>query len=119
VPLIANANGSNAEYPQGVVHRLDDIYADGDLVAALQQLRAQPGQRHALGEAGRQWVASHHDPQAIALQYRDAIEAATARPHAPAYWALVDRLAALGTPPGPDDLLAAATAIAACRLPEG
>lgn len=113
VPLVANANGSNAEYPQGVLMRLEDEYSDQDLLAALLQLRAQPALRRELSEAGRAWVADHHDPQAIARQYFEAIESAAANPHAPAYWALVDRLAGLGAPEQEADLLTLASAVAA------
>lgn len=113
VPLVANANGSNAEYPQGVIHRLEDDYRDADLLAALERLRAAPQERRQFGEAGRAWVAAHHDPQAIARQYRDAIESAAANPHAQAYWTLVDRLAALGEPPAEAALLDVAAAVAA------
>ncbi|HSV44949.1 MAG TPA: glycosyltransferase, partial [Ramlibacter sp.] len=111
--VIANANGSNAEYPHGVLYRLEDEYADDDLLTALLRLRAQPQERHALGLEGRRWVAERHDPQAVALQYQAAIEAAAARPHAQGYWDLIDRLAALEAAPSEADLLAAATALAA------
>ena len=117
VALVANANGSNAEYPQGVIHRLEDEYSDADLLAALVRLRAAPQERRQLGEAGRAWVAAHHDPQAVALAYREAIEAAAAQPHATAYWRLVGRIAALGNPPREADLLDVAAAIAATCTP--
>jgi glycosyltransferase involved in cell wall biosynthesis len=119
VPLVANANGSNAEYPHGVIHRLEDEYSDEDLLAALERLRADPQERRRLGEAGRAWVAANHDPRAIALAYREAIEAAAAQPHGTAYWNLVDRIAALGEPPREADLLDVAAAIAATGRPAG
>lgn len=113
VPVIANANGSNAEYPDDVICKLPDPFTDTELVQALQRLRADPAARHRLSEAGSAWVRAHHDPRAVALAYRDAIEDFSAHPRHANYWLAVDAIAALHKAPPESDLIEAAAALAA------
>lgn len=113
VPLIANANGTAAEYPTELMSRLPDQFTDADLIAALERLRDVPAERERLSTAGRAWVQRHHDPVQIASEYRDAIEQFTAHPHAPVYRQLVEAIARLGPPDRQDDLVDTAVAIAA------
>ncbi|MDF2466731.1 MAG: glycosyltransferase [Ramlibacter sp.] len=113
VPLIANANGSAAEYPAGLVSLLPDAFTDDELIDALERLRNAPGERERQSVAGREWVARHHDPARIGREYRDAIEQFSADPHDPVYRQLVERIAELGQPERQDDLVDTAVAIAA------
>lgn len=112
VPLIMNANGSNAEYPAEVACLLPDLFSDSELVEALERLRADEPERRRLHEAGPAWIARHHDPALVARQYRDAIEAFAAHPQHRAYWAAVDAIGALGAA-AEHDLAHAAVALEA------
>lgn len=112
VPLIANANGSNAEYPHDIVHLLSDLFTDEELVTALERLRHDASERSRLSAAAQSYVAKLHDPVAVARQYRNAIESFAARPQHEAYWNAVDALGALG-PTVEDNLVAAAIALEA------
>jgi glycosyltransferase involved in cell wall biosynthesis len=112
VPVLANANGSNAEYPPHVLHMLADEFTDDQLIDALERLRRDPLQRRAFSQAGREWIQVHHHPQTVAQQYRDAIEHFAAEPANTAYWQAVDTIAALGLP-AEEDLEDAAIALAA------
>jgi glycosyltransferase involved in cell wall biosynthesis len=96
VPLLANANGSNAEYPADVVCLLPDVFSDEELVAALEKLRGDAGERARLSRAGQAHVATHHDPAVVAAWYRDAIEAFAAHPQHRGYWNAVNEIAAIG-----------------------
>jgi glycosyltransferase involved in cell wall biosynthesis len=71
---IVNANGSMAELPDDCVIRLDDLFSDEALGAALTRLWRDPAARRALGERARAHVGAHHHPRRVADQYRDAIE---------------------------------------------
>lgn len=113
VPVIANANGSNAEYPKGVVCKLPDEFTDAELVQALQRLRDDSAERRRLGEAGREWVRTHHEPQAVVRALRDAIEEFAAHPRHANYWRAVEAIAALHPAPAESDLIEASVALAA------
>jgi len=113
VPVISNANGSNAEYPPDVVCRLPDAFTDAQLVDAMQRLRGDAAARKRFSEAGRAWVLGHHDPRAIAGQYRDAIEEFALHPRHEEYWAAIDSIAAIGPKPAESDVVEAAAALAA------
>jgi len=112
VPLIANANGSNAEYPADTFAMLPDVFSDAQLVDALQRLRANDAERRRLADAGRAYVAREHDPAAIARQYRDAIESFDAHPQHRPYWKAVESIGAFG-PAAEQDLADAAIALEA------
>jgi glycosyltransferase involved in cell wall biosynthesis len=112
VPLIANAHGATAEYPSDALRLLPDEFTDAQLAGALEALRANESERGELALAGRAHIARAHDPAAVALAYRDAIEAFAARPQHAAYWHAVDAIGALG-PATERDLEAAAVALEA------
>jgi glycosyltransferase involved in cell wall biosynthesis len=113
VPVIANANGSNAEYPDDVVCKLPDEFTDAQLIAALQRLHTDPAERQGLSSAARAWVREHHDPRHVATLYRDAIEDFAAHPRHANYWEAVNAIAALHASPGEADLIEASVALAA------
>ena len=112
VPVLANANGSNAEYPPDVLDTLPDAVTDEQLIDALERLRREVPRRQALSRAGREWIQVHHDPKSIALQYRQAIEHFASHPAHAAYWQTIDSIASLGEPDA-EDLEDAAVALAA------
>lgn len=113
VPVIANANGSNAEYPDGVVCKLADDFTDAQLVEALERLRTDAAERQRLSGAGRSWVQEHHEPRLVARMYRDAIEEFAERPRHVNYWEAVNAIAALRDSVPDEDLIEAAAALAA------
>lgn len=117
VPVIANANGSNAEYPGDVVRLLPDEFTGSDLVAALQELRGDARLRERRSKAGREWIRNEHDPATIAGLYRDAIEWFAHHPQHAEYREAVRAIAALRKSPAEDDLAAAAVALAATIAP--
>jgi glycosyltransferase involved in cell wall biosynthesis len=112
VPVVANANGSTAEYPPEVVSFVPDAFSDQQLVAAIEQLHRDPAARQRRAEAGRAHVVAHHDPARVAAEYRDAIEAFAARPQHVPYWNAVAAIGALGAA-SDDDLARAAIALEA------
>ncbi len=103
VALIANANGTAAEYPAELMSLLPDAFTDEELIDALERLKDAPAERDRLSAAGRAWVAQHHDPAQVAREYRDAIEEFAANPHDPVYRQLIERIAELGEPEKQDE----------------
>lgn len=119
VPVLANANGPMTDFPPGVVEMLPDAFTQGELVAALERLRADAGLRGRMAQAGREHLLRRHHPRTVGDAYRDAIEAVYEEsPHA-AYRGLVASIARIdvGAPPQAADLSQAARAIAANRSP--
>lgn len=74
VPLIVNANGPMAEYPDDVLIKLDDEFEVDDLVAALKRLRTDTALRCELGARGPNYIAAVHEPHKTAAGYAAAIE---------------------------------------------
>lgn len=107
LPTIVNANGSMAELPDDAVCKLQDDFADADLIAALQTLRSDADKRAALGARAQAHLRTHHQPRACAAQYAQAIEAAYARARK-GWLGLADSLSRLGPPGDPHDLALAA-----------
>ncbi len=76
LPLVVNAYGSMAELPDAVAVKLSPGITETELTATLLRLHADPAARATLAAAARHHVATALDPDTIAAQYRDAIEAA-------------------------------------------
>jgi len=74
VPLIVNANGPMAEYPDDVLIKLPDELDVADLVAALRRLRTAAELRRELSVRGRNHIAEVHEPHKTAAGYAAAIE---------------------------------------------
>ena len=72
---VVNANGSMAELPEDCVRRLDDAFAEADLVSALTALWRDPTARKALGLKAQTHIARQHRPRSCANAYASAIEA--------------------------------------------
>ncbi|MEO8740566.1 MAG: glycosyltransferase [Casimicrobiaceae bacterium] len=82
VPVILNESGSFSDYPKEVVRGVGAEVNVTELASALGELHADPEARAAFGKAGRNYVARVHDPDAIAIEYANAIEDFTARARA-------------------------------------
>ena len=74
LPLVINAHGSMAEYPDDVVIKLPDSFNDRQLASTLERLYDNLELRHSLGQAGYRYVTEKHSPSYVASRYRDVIE---------------------------------------------
>lgn len=74
VPLIVNANGPMAEYPDDTLIKLDDEFDTNDLTEALERLHSSPELRAHLGKKGIAYVEASHDPHKTAAGYAASIE---------------------------------------------
>lgn len=74
VPLIVNANGPMAEYPDDVLIKLDDQFDVEDLVVALKRLRTDSALRRDFRARGPDYIAAVHEPHKTAAGYAAAIE---------------------------------------------
>ncbi len=79
LPTIVNAHASMAELPVGAVWQLPDHFEDGQLVAALEGLRACAPARSELGEYARAYVVREHAPEHCARAYYHALQAIYSR----------------------------------------
>lgn len=78
MPTIVNANGAFAALPDDAVCKLADRFTEAELVAALENLRADVGRRTRLGEAGRALLLRQHSQEHCAQLYADALDLALA-----------------------------------------
>jgi glycosyltransferase involved in cell wall biosynthesis len=113
VPVVLNANGPMADYPEDVVIRLSATFTDQELIGALERLRADSALRSFMAAAGRNWVQRHHDPSKIAAQYKNAIEHFAKNSRGARYQRTITAIANLDGSPEPYDWVATAEAIAA------
>ena len=74
IPLVINAHGPNAEYPEDILIKLPDEFDDGDLTKALEKLKSDHELRDKLKVAGRKYIYEKHNPKKIAYDYFNAIE---------------------------------------------
>ena len=119
VPLIVNACGPMAEFPDECVIKLREDFTDAELVQALEQVFADRALRERMASAGRRHIREHHHPAQIAEQYREAIEALSSASDRARYLRLVARIAQAcdAIEPSDADLAAAAVCIAANSRP--
>lgn len=113
LPVVLNANGSMAEYPNTAVCKLRDDFSEQELVEALELLKTNQSERERLSTAGLRLVTEGHDPQKIAQQYKDAIESFNENSSNSKYWNLIDLIAELPGPHKRADVIEAAIAITA------
>lgn len=73
-PLLVNANGTMAEFPEEIVIRLPDEFTLPELSQALEEIAKRAPLRERVGKSGQEYIKTHHDPHAVARLYRDAIE---------------------------------------------
>ncbi|SDF93260.1 MULTISPECIES: glycosyltransferase [unclassified Duganella] len=116
LPTVVNAHGSSADLPDSVLVKLDDECSSAALGAALTRLHGDAAGRQALAARARAYLQAHHAPQQVGPRFRDAIEQLTAASPLNHYATLVEALRRL-PPPGETELMDAAEAIAANRLP--
>ncbi|MYM68829.1 glycosyltransferase [Pseudoduganella sp. FT55W] len=116
LPTVVNAHGSSADLPAAVLVKLDDECSSADLGAALTRLHTDVGERHALGQRARAYMAAHHAPEQVGPRFRDAIEQLTAASPQTHYAELLEALRRLPAP-AEHELMNTAEAIAVNRLP--
>lgn len=112
LPVVLNANGSMAEYPDTAVCKLRDDFGEMELMEALELLKANREERRRLAAAGFRLVTEGHDPKRVAHQYKDAIEAFASNSAGSKYWELIDSVAILPGPSKRNDLVEVAVAVA-------
>lgn len=115
LPLIANACGTMAELPDEAVIKLREQFDQSELTAALEKLYYDSAARERLGSAARSYIHLHHDPIAIAQEYRDAIEYFTTQSERSRYLQLISeiKLPSGEVQPSEKDLVATAVSLAA------
>jgi len=74
VPLVINAHGPMAEYPDDVLIKLPDEFAADELVAALEILRNDPELRDRLAVRGKAYIDAVHAPALTVTGYSNVIE---------------------------------------------
>jgi len=74
LPLVINANGSLAEYPDNILRKLPDAFGQEELIEALEDLHIDLALCQRLSEAGRNYVAEHHSPVQVGRSFFGAIE---------------------------------------------
>ena len=121
LPLIVNAHGSMADYPDDIAISLPDEFSDQQLVQSLETLYANAASRHRLGLAGHSYITKHHSPAEVGLRYYQAIESFTFNSSYARYQQLLTALGTIEslTVPQEGDLATAAEAIARNSEPIG
>lgn len=119
IATIVNANGSNGGLPRNAVRLLPDQLTQEQLSEALVALCGDARLRAQLGTAAREHVRTYHSPEAVGLQYADAIEAFATRSPRAHYRQFLGGMRALGAPTDArhHELVAAARAVAANQPP--
>ncbi len=117
--MITNASGSLAEIPEYVALAIASDFSDAELTAAMERLAADTPSRESLRRAATGFVATHHDPATVALQYTQAIERFAADGPRARYASTIAALAELSPDIPIDDAvldaLASAIASKLCR----
>ncbi|KJV31650.1 glycosyltransferase [Luteibacter yeojuensis] len=114
IATIVNAHGSMAEFSSDEAFVLDDKFALGDLVRALEMLASDAGLRSQIGSRARTVLTTGHAPKAVAARYHDAIERFHHAGRSGAQRSLLESLAGIDRPGGVDarDIGALASALA-------
>lgn len=124
LPVVFNANGPAAEFPEDVGIRLSDAFSSEDLARALTRLWESPEERTRLALAGVDHIQHFHVPAVVGEFYRDAIESLAGEGHSAysyadrngrnSYEHLIDSIGRIDCRIGPteEDLIAVATSVA-------
>lgn len=114
LPLILNAHGTMADYPEDISLKLPDKFSDEQLTESLERLHAKDSLREDIAEAGYHYVTKNHSPDMVGQLYREAMETFTFESPYGHYQQLLTSLQAIDSPvsPGENDLRAAAESIA-------
>ncbi len=120
VPLIINAHGTMAEYPDNILIKLPNDFTGAMLTNALERMWKDPAFRVQIGKSSRQYIAEFHSPEKICEEYQAAIEHFAKVGQSNRYKTLLNSLANLASSaePSETDLIMAAEAIAINTLQE-
>jgi glycosyltransferase involved in cell wall biosynthesis/predicted SAM-dependent methyltransferase len=75
LPTIVNANGASSELPDQAVWKIQDDFADSELMAAMETLWQDARCRKGLSEGAKEVIQTLHQPGSCANRYVKAIEA--------------------------------------------
>lgn len=78
IPVIVNANGSAAEYPDDAAIKIPDGFADAELVEALELIGNDEAKRKLFSKNSIEYIRNVSSPAKIAASYMDAIEKSAA-----------------------------------------
>lgn len=78
VPVVLNAHGSSAEYPDDVAVKIPDDFSDAELAGALESIENDPARREFFCRNSKDYVRNVCSPAKIAEAYADAIEKSAA-----------------------------------------
>ena len=74
LPVITNAHGSIAEFPDDVVTKLEDEFTNAALVSAIGYLHENKELRQKFAKSAVSYVNQRHHPEQIGERYREIIE---------------------------------------------
>jgi glycosyltransferase involved in cell wall biosynthesis len=117
LPVITNAHGSIAEFPDDVVTKLEDEFTNATLVSAIGYLRENKELRQKFAKNAVSYVNQKHHPERIGERYREIIEEFYATSSLAREQRLMEALARTPAKVSPtdNDLAGAAAALAANR----
>lgn len=75
LPVVVNAHGSMAEFPEDAVIMLSDQCYLQEIVDALEMVRNNEQLRRLTGERAKEYIGSNHVPEDVAKAYAESIEA--------------------------------------------
>ncbi|MHB1646865.1 MAG: glycosyltransferase [bacterium] len=118
LPLIINAHGPMAEYPEDILIKLSDEFNDNDLIKAIEKLKNNPELREKLSIAGRKYISEQHNPKKIADDYFNAVENFYSNSRYVEYKNLINSLSNIDTNVQPSniDIVSLSEAIANCSF---
>ncbi|MDP1785627.1 MAG: glycosyltransferase [Sulfuricurvum sp.] len=73
-PLLVNANGTMAEFPEEILIRIPDEFTLTELSQALDAIFQRAPLRERVGELAQEYIKTAHDPHTVARLYHRAIE---------------------------------------------
>jgi glycosyltransferase involved in cell wall biosynthesis len=75
LPVVVNAHGSMAEFPEDSVVMISDNCSREEIVDALEMIRNDADLRHLTGDRARKYIRNNHVPEDVAIAYMESIEA--------------------------------------------
>jgi glycosyltransferase involved in cell wall biosynthesis len=97
LPLVINAHGPAAEFPEGVVAKLPDQFFVEDLASVITDLWHNEADRQSLARSAVSFIRERHAPAMVGELYRDAIESVYAQGSFSLYHQLITKLSCLDT----------------------
>ncbi len=74
LPVIANAHGSAAEFPDDVICKISEEFRDDELADTLTRLRTDHDWRSGFSHSGQSYLEKAHHPAMVAGRYHQIIE---------------------------------------------